>query len=105
MAKDIRQQRPIGVHRTPPHAFDDMQIGAAQASRTDPHNDLIGGGDVWFGYHLKLEINMHMLIVLVQSSSFHRACSSPSIDPARRNAAPVNRTGSIRPALSKYVLT
>ncbi len=89
------EPRPIGVHRTPPHAFDDMQVSAAQASRTDTHNDLIGGGDVWFGHHLKFEINMHVLVVLVQSSSFHLDCSSPSIDPALRNAEQVDRTGSI----------
>jgi hypothetical protein len=68
-----------------------MQVGAAQASRTDTHNDLIGGGDVWFGHHLKLEINIHVLVVRIQSSRFHLECSSASIDPARRNAAQVNR--------------
>src|SRR5438132_2353136 len=71
MAKDRRQQRPLRVHCTPPHAFDDMQIGAAQARRTDTHNDLIGGGAVRLGHHLQREINVHVLVIRVQSSRFH----------------------------------
>src|SRR5437588_2934420 len=82
MAQDRRQQRPLGVHRTPPYAFDDMQIGAAQARRTDTHNDLIGGRDGGLRHHLQREIHMHVLVICVQSRGFHRTCSSLSIVPA-----------------------
>jgi len=53
-----------------------MQVSAAQASRTDTHNDLIGGGTL-VRDHLQREINLHVLVIRVQSSSFHGAYSSP----------------------------
>ena len=72
---------PRKVHRTPPHTFDDMQVSAAQARRTDTHNDLIGGRDGGFRHHLQREIHMHVLVIGVQSRGFHRTCSSLSIVP------------------------
>ena len=65
------------------------EIPRARASSPASH------GRTLSRHHLKFEINMHVLVVLVQSSSFHLDCSSPSIDPALRNAEQVDRTGSI----------
>src|SRR5215468_935848 len=92
------------VHCPPPHAFHDMQVGTTQARRTDTHNDLIGGGDGGFGHLLQREIHVHVLVIGVQSRSFHRACSSPTMAPSWWHAAPVHRAGSRRPARARDVL-
>src|SRR5262245_8225767 len=71
-----------------------MQVGTAQARRTDTHNDLIGSRDGGFGHLLQREIHVHVLVIGVQSRSFHGACSSPAMAPswwARRAGAPDRR--------------
>jgi hypothetical protein len=49
MAHDVRQG---DRHTIAPEAFDDVEVGTANAGAADPHDDIAGAGDFRFGHVL-----------------------------------------------------
>src|SRR5712692_2645069 len=54
-----------------PDPLENMQVGAAQAGRADAHDHGVGGGNLRLVDLLDLQVDVHLLVVRIQSGCFH----------------------------------
>ena len=71
MAHDIGQQAALGIHDIFPDTFEDMQVGAAQACRTDLYDHLVRSRDRGRTHVFDLQFHVHLGIVFVKSCCLH----------------------------------